>query len=386
MKNLQLLLITLCLSVSSLFAQTPEKLSYQAIVRNSSDLILANTNIGMQISILQNSASGTAVYVETQNPITNANGLVSIEIGTGNLVSGTFNTIDWANDVYFIKTEIDITGGSTYTITGTSQLMSVPYALHAKTAENVTNDAVDDADADATNEIQNLDDVLTESNDANGKSIVNTSQIGIGTATPNTSAALDINSTTGTLLLPRITTQERDALTPSAGMMIYNTEDKKFQGYTELGGLDQSQESQNQSFDNSNTAQSFTAGGTSTLNQVDVYLSNSNYGNNDANVTITIREGSGTSGSVLFSQAMPTITGGLTWYSVAITGVNVVAGNQYTIHLTSTSYIDDIFIWGRDNTNPYSGGASYYSNTENTTYDLCFRTHIENYDDWVNLH
>jgi hypothetical protein len=92
----------------------------------------------MQISILQGSAGGTAVYVETQTPTTNANGLVSIEIGAGTVVSGDFTTIDWANGFYFIKTETDLLGGANYTITGTSQLLSVPYALHAKTAETLS--------------------------------------------------------------------------------------------------------------------------------------------------------------------------------------------------------------------------------------------------------
>jgi uncharacterized protein (TIGR02145 family) len=92
----------------------------------------------MQISILQGSASGTAVYVETQSPTTNANGLVSLEIGVGTVVSGDFTTIDWANGTYFIKTETDPAGGTNYTIAGVSQLLSVPYALHAKTAETVT--------------------------------------------------------------------------------------------------------------------------------------------------------------------------------------------------------------------------------------------------------
>ncbi len=88
-------------------AQSPEKMSYQAVIRNSSDVLVTNTQIGMQISILQGSASRTAVYVETQEPTTNANGLVSLEIGTGTLVSGDFSTIDWANGPYFIKTETD---------------------------------------------------------------------------------------------------------------------------------------------------------------------------------------------------------------------------------------------------------------------------------------
>jgi uncharacterized protein (TIGR02145 family) len=113
------------------FAQTPNKMSYQAVIRNSSDALVADTQVGMQISILEGSASGTVIYVETQTPTTNANGLVVIEIGGGTVVSGDFATIDWANGSYFIKTETDPDGGINYSITGTSQLLSVPYALHA---------------------------------------------------------------------------------------------------------------------------------------------------------------------------------------------------------------------------------------------------------------
>jgi hypothetical protein len=90
----------------------------------------------MRISILQTSSSGTAVYVETQTPITNANGLASIEIGGGTLVSGNFTTINWANGPYFIKTETDPNGGTNYSITGTSQLLSVPYAFYSKTTSS----------------------------------------------------------------------------------------------------------------------------------------------------------------------------------------------------------------------------------------------------------
>jgi hypothetical protein len=125
------------LLTASVFAQTPEKMSYQAVIRDASDNLITDTQVGMQISILQGSASGTAIYVETQEPTTNANGLVSLEIGTGT-TSDDFTTIDWANGPYYIKTETDPTGGTSYSITGTSQLLSVPYALHAKTAESVT--------------------------------------------------------------------------------------------------------------------------------------------------------------------------------------------------------------------------------------------------------
>jgi uncharacterized protein (TIGR02145 family) len=125
------------LLTAGVFAQSPEKMSYQAVIRNSSDAIVVNTLVGMQISILQGSAGGTAVYAETQTPTTNENGLVSIEIGNGTVVSGNFAAIDWANGPYFIKTETDPKGGINYTITGTSQLLTVPYALYAKTAETL---------------------------------------------------------------------------------------------------------------------------------------------------------------------------------------------------------------------------------------------------------
>lgn len=139
----------------NLMAQAPQKMSYQAVVRNSSNGLVQNGSIGMRISILQGSASGTAVYVETQTPTTNNNGLASVTIGSGTVVSGDMSTIDWSTGDYFLQTETDPTGGTNYTVTGTSQLLSVPYALHAKTAESVINDQVNDADADPTNELQN---------------------------------------------------------------------------------------------------------------------------------------------------------------------------------------------------------------------------------------
>jgi uncharacterized protein (TIGR02145 family) len=111
-------------------------MSYQAVIRNSNNTVVSNHVVGMRISILQGTATGTAVYIETQSPTTNTNGLIVIEIGTGTIVSGSFSNIDWANGPYFVKTESDPNGGTNYTLTGTSQLLSVPYALYAKTADN----------------------------------------------------------------------------------------------------------------------------------------------------------------------------------------------------------------------------------------------------------
>ena len=126
MKRIFTILMACAMSVV-LFGQAPQKMSYQAVVRNLSNDLVKNQAVGMRISILQGSVSGTVVYSETQVPTTNVNGLVTIQIGGG---SG-FDTIIWANGPYFIKTETDPTGGSSYTITGTSQLLSVPYALYA---------------------------------------------------------------------------------------------------------------------------------------------------------------------------------------------------------------------------------------------------------------
>ncbi len=128
MKKIYSILVGLLLT-ASVFAQAPQKMSYQAVIRNSSSVLITSTPVGMKISILQGSSSGTAVYVETQTPSTNANGLASLEIGTGTPVTGTFAGINWANGPYFIKTETDPTGGTVYTISGTNELMSVPYAL-----------------------------------------------------------------------------------------------------------------------------------------------------------------------------------------------------------------------------------------------------------------
>jgi hypothetical protein len=127
MKKL-LLFIALFITVST-FAQSPQKMSYQAVLRNSSSALITSAPVGMKISILQGSATGTVAYSETQRPNTNINGLVSLEIGSGTPITGTFAGINWANGPYFIKMETDPAGGTNYTIAGASELMSVPYAL-----------------------------------------------------------------------------------------------------------------------------------------------------------------------------------------------------------------------------------------------------------------
>ena len=115
----------------------PQKISYQAVLRNSSNELLANKTVGMKISIIYNTPTGTIVYTETQTPTTNDNGLISIAIGTGIIIEGSFSHIEWTQGPHFIKTEIDPAGGTAYTITSTSELLSVPYAITAMYAKNV---------------------------------------------------------------------------------------------------------------------------------------------------------------------------------------------------------------------------------------------------------
>lgn len=133
MKKLYFLVGALLLAGAT-FAQAPQKMTYQAVVRNSSNNLVVSSSIGMRVSILQGSATGTPVYVETHAATTNSNGLATVKIGGGTVVSGTFSTIDWSTGTYFVKTETDITGGTNYTIAGTSELLSVPYALYAENA------------------------------------------------------------------------------------------------------------------------------------------------------------------------------------------------------------------------------------------------------------
>ena len=135
MKRLFTFLGMMALSIM-VMAQAPEKFSYQAVVRDASGNLVCNGQVGVRVSILKNSADGVSVYCETHQLTTNANGLLTMEIGGGNVVGGVFSTIDWGNGPYFVKTETDVTGGSNYTLMGTQQLLSVPYALYAKYAEN----------------------------------------------------------------------------------------------------------------------------------------------------------------------------------------------------------------------------------------------------------
>jgi len=168
------LLTAICgmLLVAFATAQAPESLNYQAVARNAAGSPLINSSVAVRISIHDGNATGTVVYSERDAATTNSFGLFSCAIGTGNVISGTFAGIDWANGTKFMQVELDPTGGSSYTDMGTTQLLSVPYALHAKTA-NVA-DTVLHSGAPASVWTTTGNDIYSN----------NTGNVGIGTTTP----------------------------------------------------------------------------------------------------------------------------------------------------------------------------------------------------------
>ena len=169
MKRVLLTILSVIVLSIGAMAQSPSKFNYQAVARDASGTPLASQAVGVRISVLEGSTTGTAVYSEEHTPTTNAFGLFNFQIGDGTNASGSLSTIDWASDAHFIKVEIDDQGGTNFAEVSTSELVSVPYAL---LANDVVNDAVDDADADPANELQ----FLSQSGDtisiSNGNSIV----------------------------------------------------------------------------------------------------------------------------------------------------------------------------------------------------------------------
>ncbi|MFC2175438.1 hypothetical protein ACFLR1_00530 [Bacteroidota bacterium] len=122
---------------TNLFAQAPNKMNYQGVAHDVNGNVLTNQNIGLRFSILSSSISGPVVYAETQTATTNDVGLFNTQIGNGTPTSGTFSSIDWGSTSHFVKVEMDATGGTSYVLMGTSELLSVPYALYAEKSGDV---------------------------------------------------------------------------------------------------------------------------------------------------------------------------------------------------------------------------------------------------------
>lgn len=165
-------------------AQAPEKMSYQAVMRNGSGQLLTNQAIAVKVSVLEGSPAGTLVYSERLTGNTNANGLISLEIGGGTVLSGVFSSINWPVGSYYLKTETDPAGGTNYTITGSSQLLSVPYAMYAKSAGG----GGGSFSIPYTNTVNNAGTLFSLINDGDGTSVEGTNN----TTTSNVAAVRGI--------------------------------------------------------------------------------------------------------------------------------------------------------------------------------------------------
>jgi hypothetical protein len=257
-------------------AQAPQGINYQAVIRNSNGTTVNNSIIGLRLNILQGSATGAVEYSETYNVTTSNIGLVNVVLGQGNVISGTFGSINWSSGPYFLEIAVDVNGGTNFTLMGTQQMMSVPYALYAENSG--TPGPQGPAGANGINGQNGLSayqswlalgNTGTEANFIasltgpqgaqgiqgstgpqgpsglliNGSAAGNTpywngsqwvingtnffnngGSIGVGTTTPNPSAILEVNSTTHGMLAPRMTTQQRNAIiNPADGLIIFNT-------------------------------------------------------------------------------------------------------------------------------------------------------------------
>ena len=129
-----LLILILSTLIMGASAQAPELINWQSVVRNASGAISANQNISLRFTIHDGSSTGAIVYQETVSKTTNTFGLVTHAIGNGSIVQGTMAGIAWGGGTKYLQVELDITGGSSYTDMGSSQLLSVPYAFYANNA------------------------------------------------------------------------------------------------------------------------------------------------------------------------------------------------------------------------------------------------------------
>jgi uncharacterized protein (TIGR02145 family) len=121
-------------------SQAPTKINFQSVLRNTNGEVVSNSAVSLRISILSGTINGSAVYIETHTKTTDTGGLMSLQIGGGTVLSGVFANINWGSSAHFIKLEADFSGGNSYVLLGTQELMSVPYALYAsKTDTSVLN-------------------------------------------------------------------------------------------------------------------------------------------------------------------------------------------------------------------------------------------------------
>ncbi len=234
----------------------------------------------------------------------------------------------------------------------------------------------------------------------------NGGSVGIGTSTPNTSAALEIQSDSKALLISRLDDEQRNEMTPVEGMIIYNSDDRTFQGYqglTGAGEIDQSAEQHPGGWYfgldyNQSVGQSFTASATGRLSKVTAKVGYFNNGyedpsenatecGGDISLTLEVFAGNGTSGTVLETKnfvATGADYGDLTFHEYQLNNVMVQEGQQYTIQIRQTEDCSGNLVWG-SNEDVYPSGNAY-ANGNQQGDDVAFQTYLATTEPgWVQL-
>jgi hypothetical protein len=184
-------------------AQSPQLINYQAVVRDAGGIVVANKVVGFRLSILSGSSTGTPQYTEMHSATTNAFGLVTLNIGLGTPTVGTMSAVTWATGSKFLRVEVDINGGSTFTALGTTQFLSVPYALYAATSGSsaasgwgMTGNSTTAANFIGTT---NVDDLRFNTEGSQKMVLKNNGYLGLGTNTPDFKMSIEnaANSTAG---------------------------------------------------------------------------------------------------------------------------------------------------------------------------------------------
>jgi hypothetical protein len=170
MKKISLSVVFLITFTQFSIAQyVPEGFNYQAVIRNTNGDLVINNQVDIEIVLKEGSSNGTSIYAEKHSKTTNSQGIVQLILGQGNVTQGNFSTIDWSSAAKYISIAVDIDGNNVFTDLGSTQLLSVPYALYAKNAGsgggttydagagiNINGNTISAADNSATNEIQSL--------------------------------------------------------------------------------------------------------------------------------------------------------------------------------------------------------------------------------------
>lgn len=430
-------------------AQSPFRMSYQAVIRDAADELVVNQAIRVRISLLKGSPQGTVEYQETHILSTNANGLATLQIGGGSVVNGSLETVDWAAGPYFIKTETDPQGGTSFTITSTSELLSVPYALYAANGgiegpqgppgiegpkgdmgdqgetgergpEGLKGDRGDKGEKGEKGDpgpqgptglpgpIAGADKQITFNDNDEGAGDdellydKESNHMSIGAPAINPDAALEIKSVSGALLLPRMTTAQRNALNSSEGMVIYNTDVQKFQGFVGDSGVITVAMSEvsaatyfvgNDGVNIDYVAQTFTPQFIGYLQSIEFNVSSISPG---YEVIVELYEGNNPGLGFYFGQQTVTVNS-LGWNTVNFpTGFLLAPGTTYHFIIKPAIVSSDFIGILQSNSSPggeHAGGTLFAYDAVSGTFeasladDMDFRINaLINTQAWVDLH